>query len=127
MVKDSSLKTVSDELMTVGDIMACAVINQRGELLGVNYGQVPVDDELKKYFSQMAGTIWGGLNRASSFAGPLTMVSAVFQNFKIIGLPIEGTNIALLLTVDVKLDSYILRDRVLDFMKYWLRANGYVK
>jgi hypothetical protein len=119
-------QTLCDEIMNMGDLLACYVINQKGELLGANYGQVPVDDALKHDFSQVAAIVWGGLQRVTNLGGSIKMVSAIFENFKILGIPVEGTNVALLLTVDVKLDSVVLRDRIGDFMKYWLKANHYV-
>jgi hypothetical protein len=121
------MRSLCDEVMKTGDILACYVINQGGELLAANYGMVPVDDALKKDFSEVAATIWGGLMRVTGLAGRLEMVSAIYENMKIIGLPVQGTNVALLLTVDVKIDSYALKGRLNDFLKYWLMVNHYVE
>jgi len=122
-----SLQALCDEMMNMGDLLACYIINQSGVLLGANYGQIPLDDDLKNDFSQIAASIWSGLQRVSNVGGPLKMVSAIFENFKIIGLPIEGTNIGVLLTVEVKLDSYVLAARINDYMKYWLKSNKFVE
>ena len=111
----------------MGDILACYALNKDGRLLGASYGEIHVDEELKADFSHVASVIWGGLDKVTNLGGPLKMVSAIFENFKILGLPIQGTNIALLLTVDVKLDSYVLQGRVLDFVSYWLKVNHYVE
>ena len=120
-----TIQDMCNEIMNMGDVLACYAVNMEGKLLGANYGQIEVDDDLKKEFSGLAAGIWSGLNRVSGIGGRLKMVSAIFENFKILGLPLEGTNSALLLTVDAKLDSYILAERVNDFVSYWLKVNRY--
>jgi hypothetical protein len=69
----------------------------------------------------------GALARVTSVGGALEKVAIIFDNFKIVGFPIEGTNMALLLTVEPKLDSEGLKTRVRDFVSYWLKVNNWVE
>lgn len=122
-----SIQNMCDEIQNMGDILACYAVNMDGKLLGANYGLIELDDELKAEFSGLAAQVWTSLDRVTSVGGRIKMVSAIFENFKILGLPVEGTNIALLLTIDVKLDSYVVAARINEFVAYWLKVNHYIE
>ena len=122
-----TIQDLCDEIQRMGDILACYAVNKEGKLLGANYGLVEVDDELKKEFSDLAASVWSSLDRVTVIGGRIKMVSAIFENFKILGLPVEGTNTALLLTIETKLDSFVLAARVNEFVGYWLKVNHYVE
>jgi hypothetical protein len=119
-----------DELkqMEMGDILACYAISKEGTLLGASYGEwLPKDEELKADFSRIVSVVWGGLDRATTIGGPLEKAEITYGNFKLVGFPVVGTNMALLLTVEVKFDSEILRSRVHNFVAYWLKVNHWVE
>ena len=122
-----TIQDLCDEIQKMGDILACYAVNKEGKLLGANYGLVEVDDGLKLEFSNLAAGVWSSLDRVTSIGGRIKMVSAIFENFKILGLPVEGTNTALLLTIETKLDSFILAARINEFVDYWLKVNHYVE
>jgi hypothetical protein len=114
--------------MEMGDILACYAVSKDGVLLGASYGEwLPKDEELKADFSRIVSVVWGGLDRATSIGGPLEKVAITYGNFKLVGFPMEGTNMAILLTVDVKFDSEVLKSRVYDFVAYWLKVNHRVE
>jgi hypothetical protein len=116
-----------DELKQMGDILACYAISKEGKLLGASYGEsLPLDEKLKADFSHLASMVWVNLDRGTSIGGLLKKVVITFENFKIVGFPMEGTNMALLLTVEDKLDSDVLKERVHDFVSYWLKVNHWV-
>ena len=121
-----TIQDLCDEIQKMGDILACYAVNKQGKLLGANYGLVEVDDELKKDFANLAAGVWSSLERVTGIGGRITMVSAIFENFKILGLPVEGTNTAILLTIDTKLDSFVMAARINEFVAYWLKVNHYV-
>ena len=108
------------------DVAACYALDRNGRLLGANYGKIIVDEKLKADFSEVASVVWGSLKRVTNLGGPIRRVVATFENLKIVGLPIEGTHLALLLTVEVKIDSDVLVDRVRGFASQWLKVNDYV-
>ena len=122
-----TIQTLCDEIQKMGDILACYAVNREGKLLGANYGQIEVDEELKTNFATLAAGVWSSLDRVTGIGGRINMVAAIFENFKILGLPVEGTNTAILLTVDTKLDSYVMAARVNEFVAYWLKVNHYVE
>ncbi len=126
MHSKASMQDLCDEIQKMGSVLACYAVNRNGALLGANYGEFRIDESLRADIAQVASMIWGALDRVTPVGGPIKMVSAVFENFKILGLPVKGSNTAILLTVDVKLDSYVLADRVDDFVAYWLKLNHYV-
>jgi len=116
-----------DEVKLMGDILACYAISKEGSLLGASYGTwLPLDKKLKADFADLASVIWKALDRVTSVGGALEKVAITFDNFKIVGFPIEGTNMALLLTVEQKVDSEALKTRVHDFVSYWLKVNNWV-
>jgi|GEM_PF-727389 hypothetical protein len=115
-----------DELQKMGDILACYAVNKDGRLLGASYGEMKLDEKLKADLSHIASDVWVGLERITNL-GLLRSVEVIYENFKILGLAIQRTNVAILLTVEVKLDSYVLKERVLDFVSYWLKVNHYIE
>jgi len=113
--------------MDMGDILACYAVSKEGALLGASYGEwLPKDEELKADFSKIVSVVWGGLDRATSIGGPLEKAAIIYKNFKLVGFPMEGTNMAILLTVEIKLDSDVVKSRVHDFVSYWLKVNNWV-
>jgi hypothetical protein len=100
---------------------------QRREASWSELCQIEVDEDLKGEFSTIAAGIWAALDKLTNIGGAIRMVSAIFENFKVLGLPVKGTNTAILVTVDVKLDSYVLAERVNEFVSYWLKVNHYIK
>ena len=125
----STLQSLCDEVkkMEMGDIMACYAVSKDGVLLGASYGEwLPKDQQLKDDFSRVVSTVWAGLDRATGIGGPLGKAVIAYENFKLVGFPMEGTNMAILLTVEIKLDSDVLRGRVHDFVSYWLKVNHWV-
>jgi hypothetical protein len=116
-----------DELKQVGDILACYVISNEGKLLGASYGKwLPLDEALKKDFSEIAAVVWGALERVTSIGGSLETAAISFENFKIVGFPIQKTDMAILLTVEEKVDSDALKSRVQDSVSYWLKTNHWI-
>jgi len=114
--------------MQMGDILACYAISKEGAQLGASYGEwLPNDETLKAEFSQIASTVWKGLDRGTSIGGALKKVVITYENFKVIGFPMEGTNMAILLTVEAKLDSEVMRSRVRESVAYWLKVNHWVE
>ena len=124
---EATIQDLCDEIQEMGDVMACYAVSKEGKLLGANYGQIEVDESLKSEFSNLAAQMWKSLDKVTPIGGQIRMVSAIFENFKILGLPVKGTNTAILVTVDTKLDSYVLADRVNQFVEYWLKVNRYVE
>lgn len=121
-----TLQEMCDELQKMGDILACYAVNKDGRLLGASYGEMKLDEKLKADLSHIASGVWVGLERITNL-GLLRSVEVIYENFKILGLAIQRTNVAILLTVEVKLDSYVLKERVLDFVSYWLKVNHYIE
>lgn len=122
-----SLQALSDDLLGMGDVLACYVVNKQGMLLAANYGELPVDEDLKASFSKVTSSIWQGLDKVTNLGGPIRAVVATYENFRILGLPIKGTNIAILLTVETKLDPVEMSKRAEEFTLYWLKVNRYVE
>ncbi len=122
-----TIQDLCDEIQKMGDVLACYAVNKEGKLLGASYGEFQLDDDLREEFSHIASGVWTGLGRVTNLGGPLQMVSATYKNFKILGLPIKGTNMAILLTIETKLDSYRSAERTNDFVAYWLKVNHYTE
>lgn len=122
----STLQDMCDEIQNMGDILACYVINREGKLLGASYGQVVLDEDLKHDFNQIAAGVWADLERVTNIGGDLLIVSASYENFKILGFPIKRSNAAVLVTVENKLDNQVVHERVDDFISYWMKVNQYL-
>jgi len=116
-----------DEIQKMGDILACYTINKDGKLLGASYGPIVDDEKLKQDFNHLAAGVWADLDRVTTIGGDLLLVSITYENFKVIGFPIKGTNTAVLFTVEVKFYEHILEERIKDFVMYWLKVNHYIE
>jgi hypothetical protein len=113
---------LSDELFNLGDMLSCHIFDMNGNIKGVNFGTLDVDPELKERFAEIAAVVWGGLKRVENIGGPITMVSAMYQNFKILGIPFDEQKFGVLAVVPNNIDSYVLRERVVDFVDYWMQG-----
>jgi len=111
----------------MGDILACYAFNRNGKLLGASYGMIEMDDELRSDFSNMASRVWADLEKVTKIGGALDLVSITWQNFKVLGMPIRGSNSAIMVTIAVELDSQRIKDRVMEFVSYWMKVNHYLK
>ena len=121
-----TLQEMCDEIQKMGDILACYVINKEGKLLGASYGSIVMDDRLRQDFNQLAAGVWADLERITTIGGEIMLVTIRYKNFKVLGFPIRGSNAALLLTIETKLDEEIIEERVMDFVTYWLKVNQYL-
>ena len=115
-----------DEIPKMGDILACYAINKDGKLLGASYGPIVMDDKLRQDFNQLAAGVWADLERVTNIGGEIKLVTIRYENFKVLGFPIRGSNAALLLTIETKLDEEVVEERVKDFVAYWLKVNQYL-
>jgi hypothetical protein len=122
-----SLQNMCDEIQKMGDILACYAINKDGKLLGASYGPIVMDDKLRQDFNHLAAGVWSDLERVTATGGELLLVSITYENFKILGFPIKGSNAAVLLTIETRLDDQIIKERVKDFVSYWLKVNHYIE
>jgi hypothetical protein len=120
----SALQEMCEELKKTGDILACYALSKTGMLLGASYGEwLPLDANLKTDFAQLSSVVWGSLDRVASIGGPLKECVFTFENFKLVGFPIEGTDFALLMTVETKRDSEDVKGRAQAFVSNWLKTN----
>lgn len=110
----------------MGEILACYVINKDGKLLGASYGPIVMDDKLMQDFNQLAAGVWADLERVTTIGGEIILVSINYENFKVLGFPVKGTNVAVLLTIETKFDEHLIQERVKDFLSYWLKVNHYM-
>jgi len=121
-----TLQDMCDEIGKMGDILACYAINKDGKLLGANYGPIEMDDKLKQDFNQLAAGVWADLERVTTIGGEIRLVSIAYENFKILGFPVRGSNAAILLTIESKVNEKLLEERVKDFVTYWLKVNYHI-
>lgn len=110
----------------MGDVLACYVINKDGKLLGAFYGPIEMDDKLKQDFSQLAAGTWADMERVTTIGGEIRLVSIAYENFKVLGFPVRGSNAAILLTIETDRNEKLIEERVKDFVSYWLKVNGYI-
>ena len=97
--------------------MACYLIDRDGRALGSNFGEFDVDENLRKNYSNIAAQIWGGLSQVEGLGGDIDFVVAKFANFKILGIPIPGSTMAVLVTIPISIDSEVLKARILGFVR----------
>ena len=121
-----TLQDMCDEIQKMGDILACYAINRDGKLLGASYGQIVMDDELRQDFNLLAAGTWADLERVTTIGGDIQLVSIRYENFRILGFPIKGSNAAVLLTIEGNLDEKKVEERVKDFVSYWLKVNYHI-
>ncbi len=111
----------------MGDVLACYAFNKDGKLLGAYYGPIVMDDNLRQDFNQLAAGVWADLERVTTIGGEIRLVSIAYENFKILGFPVRGSNAAILLTIEDKLNEKLIEERVKDFVSYWLKVNHYLE
>src|SRR5579863_4123558 len=95
--RKQTLQDMCDEIGKMGDILACYTINKDGKLLAANYGPIVMDDKLRQDFNQLAAGVWAGLERVTTIGGEIRVVSIEYENFRILGFPVRGSNVAILL------------------------------
>jgi len=111
----------------MGDILACYAFNKDGRLLGASFGQIVMDENLRQDFNQLAAGVWSDLERVTTIGGEIVFVSIAYQNFKVLGFPVRGSNTAILLTIDTHVDEKKIEERVKDFVSYWMKVNRYIE
>jgi hypothetical protein len=121
-----TLQTMCDEIQKMGDVLACYVINKDGKLLGASYGPIVMDEKLRQDFNQLAAGTWADLERVTTIGGEINLVTIRYDNFKVLGFPVKGSNAAVLLTIETRLDEQTVQERVKDFVSYWMKVNRYL-
>jgi len=121
--KARSEQDLCDELFALGDMLSCHIFSMDGEILGTNFGDIPVDDELKETFGEISARVWEDLRKGEAVGGPFLLTTIVYQNFKIIGIPFPEWGVGILSVVEDKVDAMYLKDRIVEFVKYWNSIN----
>lgn len=124
--KQKTAKTeqeLCDELFALGDMLSVHIFSMDGEILGTNFGEIPVDDELKVTFGDIAANVWSGVKKAEGIGGSVLLATITYENFKIIGIPFEKSGVGVLAVVEDKVDAMYVKDRVIEFVKYWISIN----
>jgi len=121
-----TLQDMCDEIQKMGNILACYAINKDGKLLGASYGPIVMDDKLKQDFNVLGAGVWADLERVTTIGGEIMLVSIRYENFKVLGFPVRGSNAAILLTIEGNLDEKMVEERVKDFVSYWLKVNYHI-
>lgn len=124
--KQKTTKTeqeLCDELFALGDMLSVHIFSMDGQILGTDFGEIPVDDELKATFGEVAANVWAGVRRAEGIGGSVLLATITYENFKIIGVPFEKAGFGVLAVVEDKVDAMYVKDRVIEFVKYWVSIN----
>lgn len=108
-------QAVCDGIYKSTGALACYVVNDEGALLGFNYGEVVASEKLRSRYPVLVGVVWGSLKNIEEAAGRLSLLEATYDKFKVLGIPIPGTRVAVLLTVAVGTDSQATKSAALDF------------
>jgi len=121
--KGNDLQDLCDEVFSLGGLLSCYIVDERANVRGRNTGEMDLGDALDKSFGAITGVIWGGLKQVEPLAGPVSMVAADFEYFKIIGVPVSDTSFSILLVATLETDPHVLRAKVLGFVNNWLERN----
>jgi hypothetical protein len=116
---EEDFRRLSRDILKLGEIKSCIIIDQHGTVLAQMLGDLPEDRYLITKGGGIAAVIWGGLKNFEPFAGQLGFVSAVFENCKFVGIPFPEARIAVILVVGVQADSFRLKDTVSDYVRNW--------
>ena len=117
------MQNLCDEIFTFGGLLACYVVDSNARVMGMNTGEMDLGEDLEKSFGAITGVIWGGLKKVEPLGGPISLVSADFEYFRIVGVPIPNASFSVLLVASLETDPHGLKARVLAFVKHWLESN----
>jgi hypothetical protein len=98
--------------------MGSTVINYHGSVRGRIIGDTPNGDEVLDRAGAIGSAIWGGPKKAEGEGGPLSSVIVSYQKFRVIGVPIPGTKIAVVVTAGRDSDPVDLVNRIAYFVQY---------
>jgi hypothetical protein len=118
-----NFKDLAKEISQIDGVISCTVINYRGAIKGRTFGDVQYDAELRDRSGEIAAVVWGGLKRVEPIGGPLKSVTVEFEKFMIIGVPITGTRIGILVTMPLTIDPAYMKERVASYAQYWLQMH----
>lgn len=71
-------------------ILACYVVDVRGKILGRNFGRIEAPADLRSKYGGIAAVLWGGLLNIEQIGGRLSMLTASFEKFKVLGFRFPG-------------------------------------
>jgi hypothetical protein len=108
---------LSREIAEQEGFISCVIIDQKGNVRGRIIGILPDDRDLWESAGEIAAVIWGGLMKVEPMGGPIVRVTAEFEKFKIVGVPIAEYGLAALVGVTNETESTYVRDRVLSHVQ----------
>jgi hypothetical protein len=117
--EEEDFRRLSRDILKLGEIKSCIIIDQHGTVLAQMLGDLPEDRFLITKGGGIAAVIWGGLKNFEPFAGQLGFVSAVFDSCKFVGIPFPEARIAVILVLGVQADSFRIKDTVSDYVRTW--------
>ncbi len=108
-----AFRSICDEIYRNTKPISCHTVNDEGKILGFSYGKISSSTKLRSRYPLITGVVCGSLKNMEETVGKLSMLEATYERFKVLGIP--GTELAVLLTVDVERDSLRTKDEVLEF------------
>ena len=95
---------LATEVSQLTGVMSCTIIDDHGDVKGHVPGEIPHRQDIMERAGTVAAVIWGGVSIGESEAGALTSVVVSYSTFRVIGVPISGMKVAVLVTAALYAD-----------------------
>lgn len=120
IIRSLDFQALSREISQIPGVVSCTIINQQGTIKGRLIGDVPHNDEVLERTGAVGAVIWGGLKMVEQEAGPLSSVIIKYEKFQVIGIPLPGTKIAVLVTSPLAVDPVQIVNRIIYFVQHFM-------
>jgi hypothetical protein len=117
--RTGALQELAAEIAAIQDVLSCTIINENGTLEGQVIGALPNDREVWETAGQVSAVIWSSFKKVEPIGGRIKVITAEYENLKLIGFPVPKTTHGVIVAVPVHLDVYYMRDRILQYVLYW--------
>jgi hypothetical protein len=117
-------ENLCSQILELQDIATCTIVGYHGVVLAEDLGDVEADPEIRANKGSLAAVIWGGLTKVEKVGGPISFASVIYEKFKVVGVPFPEARVAVVVTSDVSVDSYHLKDMIFDYVQYFRGRTG---
>jgi ribosomal protein L25 (general stress protein Ctc) len=106
-------KELCQAIFSLDDILACTLVEAKGEILATKSKGLGEDRELRSRLGEVVAVIWGGIRGTIHIGGEMKMVIVVFEQFKSVAIPIKNIEVVILVTVPLSAEPDFVRGKIL--------------
>lgn len=120
-MKEEEAHTLARGVARQDDVLACAIVTRRGDVLARARGEagrhLKLTEEMLKLDGVLPAVVWGSIGKVEPQFGKAHMIVVEYENLNVMGFALGEEDTALMVAQDPSVDPHALKARILEYIK----------